>query len=111
MKQTCVWNINLRMLVARKGAKTVPGRTSNSRETVTFLPCINAAGQKMPPLIIVKGKTSRSLRSYNVHEGPDGALWTYQKKAYMTDEIWRAMVLRNLFEKLWGYQTTNFDHG
>ena len=43
-------------VVARKGAKTVPGRTSNSRETVTLLPCINAAGQKMPPLIIVKGK-------------------------------------------------------
>lgn len=93
---TSIWNMDETNMclehkpanvVARKGAKTVPGRTSNSRETVTFLPCINAAGQKMPPLIIVKGKTSRSLRSYNVHEGPDGALWTYQKKAYMTDEI------------------------
>ena len=74
-------------VVARKGSKTIPGRTANSRETVTFLPCINAAGQKMPPLIIVKGKTTRSLRSYNVHEGPTDALWTYQKNAYMTDEI------------------------
>ena len=57
-------------VVARKCSKTIAGRTANSRETVTLLPCINAPNQKMPPLIIVKGKTTRPLRSYNVHVGP-----------------------------------------
>ncbi|MES9884386.1 MAG: helix-turn-helix domain-containing protein [Sedimenticola sp.] len=75
------------VVIARKGSKVVPGRTANSRESVTFLPCVNAAGQKMPPLIIVKGKTSRSLRAFNTHEGPDGALWAFQKNAWMNDQM------------------------
>ena len=91
-----VWNMDETSLslehspaqvVARKGSKVIPGRTSNSRESVTVLPCVNAAGQAMPPLIIVKGKTSRSLRSYNTHEGPAGALWGYQTNAWMSDEL------------------------
>ena len=61
-------------VVALKGSKVIPGRTSNSRESVAVLPCVNATGQAMPPLIVAKGKTSRSLRSYNTHEGPAGAL-------------------------------------
>ena len=68
-----VWNtdetsLSLAQVVARKGSKVIPGRTSNSRESVAVLPCVNAAGQAMPPLIVAKGKTSRSLRSYNTHE-------------------------------------------
>lgn len=93
---TSIWNMDETSLslehspttvVARKGSKVIPGRTSNSRETVTVLPCVNAAGQKLPPLIIVKGKTNRSLRSFNTHEGPEGALWSFQKNAWMTDEM------------------------
>ena len=30
-------------------AKVIHGRTAKSYETVTFLPCINAAGQKICP--------------------------------------------------------------
>ena len=81
-------------VVARKGAKMIPGRTANNRETVTFLPCINAAGQKIPPLIIVKGKTTRALRSYNIHEGPTDAMWTYQKRLHDGWD-WSPMVQRS----------------
>ena len=66
-------------VIGWKGAKAVPRRTANIRETVMFLPCINAAGQKMPPLMIVKNKTTRSVMSFNVHEGPTDALWTNKK--------------------------------
>lgn len=93
---SCVWNMDETSLslehtptnvVAKKGSKVIPGRTANSKESITILPCINAAGGKMPPLIIVKGKTSRSLRAFNSHEGPEGAFWTFQAKAYMDDDM------------------------
>ncbi|XP_033753088.1 uncharacterized protein LOC117336586 [Pecten maximus] len=57
-------------VIARQGSKSVPGRVGNSRENITFLPCVSAAGERMPPFIVGKGKTPRSLRSFNVHEGP-----------------------------------------
>ncbi|CAC5410767.1 unnamed protein product [Mytilus coruscus] len=34
---------------------------------------------------LVIGKTERSLRSFNTHEGPPGAKWTYQPKGWMID--------------------------
>lgn len=55
---------------ARKGAKSVPGLVSNSRETVTVVAFINAFGMVMPPMVIVKGKTEKSLNAYNKAEGP-----------------------------------------
>ena len=93
---SCVWNMDETSLslehtptnvVAKRGSRVIPGRTANSKETITVLPCVNAAGGKMPPLIIVKGKTSHSLRAFNTHEGPEGAFWTYQAKAYMDDDM------------------------
>jgi hypothetical protein len=40
---------------------------------------VNAAGQDIPPFVIVKGMTDKSLNAFNV------ALGTYQKKAWMED--------------------------
>ena len=74
-------------VVARKGAKAVPGRTSHSRETFTSLVCINAAGKYIPPMIIAKGKTERSLQSLGTSMGPPGARYTYQERAWMNDEL------------------------
>ena len=53
----------------------------------------------MPPMIIVKGKTSRSLRSHN--EGPAGVLWGFQKKALMSDELGCSW-FQEVFLKNWG---------
>ncbi|CAC5414439.1 unnamed protein product [Mytilus coruscus] len=64
LSPTEVWNMDETGLsLADEGTRSVPGRTGNSREGVTILPCINAAGEKIPPLVIVKGKTERSLRN------------------------------------------------
>lgn len=96
LSPTEIWNMdetNLNMehrpvkVLASVGARSVPGRTGNTREGVTVLPCVNAAGEKIPPLLIVRGKTERSLRSFNTHEGPPGAKWTYQPKGWMIDSI------------------------
>jgi len=65
-----IWNITILNLehrpgkvLASEGTRSVPGRTGNSREGVTVLPCVNAAGEKMPPLLIVKWKTGEQLQS------------------------------------------------
>ena len=47
--------------------------------------CVNAAGNEVPPLVVVKGKTQASVSSYNVGEGPVGTRYTYQCKGWMED--------------------------
>ncbi|KAJ8301817.1 hypothetical protein KUTeg_020804 [Tegillarca granosa] len=49
--------------------------------------CVNAAGDDIPALIIVKGLTEKALRAYNISEGPVGAKYRYQKKARMEDVL------------------------
>ena len=95
-KPECIWNADETGLilthkptsvVARKGARAVPGRTSNSRESITSLVAVNAAGHRIPPLHVIKGKTEKSLRAFNTNEGVAGARWTWQKRAWMEDVL------------------------
>ena len=60
---------------------------SNTRESVSVLVCVNAAGQEIPPFCIMRGKTERSLHVYNTSEGVFGARYTYQEKAWMEDVL------------------------
>ncbi|XP_069110174.1 tigger transposable element-derived protein 6-like [Argopecten irradians] len=69
----------------KKGTRTLQSRTSNSRENVTILACINATGKAMPPLCVAKGKTRKCLQTFNTVDAPEGTLWTYQNKAWMCD--------------------------
>ncbi|CAG2187086.1 unnamed protein product [Mytilus edulis] len=87
-------------VVARKGAKNIPGRTGNSRENITILAYVNAQGEKLPPLCVVKGKTTKSLESEATVDGQDGTLWTYQEKA------WRCDILGDIFIKNCGPKRT-----
>ncbi|XP_071133040.1 jerky protein homolog [Mytilus edulis] len=112
LSPTSIWNmdetgINLEHqpagVLARRGAKSVPGRVGNTRENITLLPCVNAAGEKMPTFIVAKGKTSRSLRAYNMHEGPENAEWRFQAKAWMDDELGEDW-FKNVFLKHCGPQ-------
>ena len=67
-------------VVARSGSRRVPGRVSNSRDTITMLPCINAAG-------IVKGKTMASITAFDTAAAPEGLKFTYQKSGWMEDVL------------------------
>ena len=73
------------MVCARKGSKVVPGRTVQSRESVSVLVCGNAAGVKMPPMIVVKGKNVKSLNAWSLDDAPKNTIWTFQQKAWMVD--------------------------
>ena len=67
---------------ARKGASVV-GRTGNSKDSVSVLVCVNAAGTRMQPMVIVKGTSHRALQAYNTSSFD--AIYTYQKKAWIKD--------------------------
>ncbi|CAG2244263.1 unnamed protein product [Mytilus edulis] len=76
---------------ARKGSRNVPGRTSNSRENVTILASVNAEGNVMPPMCVVKGKTIRSVQSFCCLDAPVNTVWSFQERAWMCDmlgELW-----------------------
>jgi hypothetical protein len=72
-------------VIADKASRNTPGRVANSRQSNTIIACINAIGKSMPPMIIVKGKTDKSLRGFNVLEEPVGSKWTYNKNAWTED--------------------------
>ena len=69
-------------VMGRKGAN-LPERVSNSKESVSVLGCGNAAGDIMSPMVIVKGKTKRSLMSWKTEEAPPNTKWAFQSKSYM----------------------------
>lgn len=79
----CIWNcdetgIQLQhkptKVVAQKGVRGVSARVTGSRDNITVFATINAAGEAMPPMIIVKGKTQRAVSSFNVSDSPKGAV-------------------------------------
>lgn len=41
----------------------------------------------MPPLLIVKGKTKKSLYGYNRTEAPENTIWTFSDRAWMDEEL------------------------
>ena len=55
-----------RRVLAHKGSRYLHARTSGNRETITVVACVNAAGEKIPPHIIVKGKTNRFLHGFDL---------------------------------------------
>ncbi|MEW8487807.1 MAG: hypothetical protein AB2705_21725 [Candidatus Thiodiazotropha sp.] len=72
-------------LYAQKGARNIPNRVPNSRETLTFVASVNAVGNDIPPLIIAKGKTPACLSGFNVSQGPPGTKYTFHGKGYIKD--------------------------
>ena len=74
-------------VVSGKSSRRVPGRVSNSRERNTIVVSINGEGKRMPPLVIVKGQSQKTLLSYNTADGPAGAKWTFQKNERTEDVL------------------------
>ena len=67
-------------IVEDKASRNTASRVANSRQSNTIIAYINAIGKSIPPMIIVK-----SLRGFNVLEGPVGSKWTYQQNAWTED--------------------------
>ncbi|XP_065654612.1 uncharacterized protein LOC136081239 [Hydra vulgaris] len=45
----------------------------NTRETITVIAAVNAAGKTIPPYLIPKGKTIKSLQTFNTSDAPVGS--------------------------------------
>ena len=74
-------------VVCKKGTKALNSRVSSSRENVTIIGCASGAGAVLPPMFIVKGKTFKSLNSFNTADSPPHSVWTWQAKAWMEDSL------------------------
>ena len=74
-------------VIAKRGQRQLYSRTSDSKESVTIVACINANGDKMPAMCICKGKSRKAVESFFVHLAPEDTLWTYQDKAWMENEL------------------------
>ncbi|XP_005113599.1 jerky protein homolog-like [Aplysia californica] len=74
-------------VLAAKGARNVEARCSPSKDNITTLVCVNAAGSVMPPMCVVKGKTNRSIHSFAIQDSPEGTIWAYQENGWMNDDI------------------------
>ena len=92
----CVWNMdesgfNLEhtptKIICRRGDRSVNARVSSMRQNVTVIACANGAGQVMPPHFIVRGKTERAKAGFREGDGPLGAEWDVQEKAWMSDSM------------------------
>ena len=69
-------------VVAKKGSKHLHSRTSGNRETITVIACVSASGKTLPPHIIVKGKTAKSLMGFNTEASPPGTNWSWSETGW-----------------------------
>ena len=97
MDETPIWfDIVPQRSIAKKGSKSVVIRTSGSEKRhVTVVLAVMADGTVLPPMIIFKGKTNRTIRDLVV---PTGFVVTTQEKAWM-DEERMLMWLREIWIK------------
>ena len=78
--------------VDKKGKKSIIVRTTKSekRHITAVLSCI-ATGDMLPPMIIFKGTTTRSINGVT---NKNGAIVTYQGKAWMDEDIMKQWITR-----------------
>lgn len=75
-------DVKPRKVVAKKGTKNLHSRTSGNRESITVIACVNAAGKYIPPQVIVKGKTCKSLMGFNTESAPPGTNWSFSDSGW-----------------------------
>jgi hypothetical protein len=69
-------DVKPRKVVAAKGTKYLHSRTSGNRETLTVIACMNADGAAIPPHVIVKGVTAKSLMGFSTECASSGTNWS-----------------------------------
>jgi len=76
-------------VIAQKGVKYLHARTSGNREMLTVIACVNAAGDRIPPHVIAKGKTNRALHGFDVQSAPQGTTWSVSSSGWTKQGIAR----------------------
>jgi len=96
VKPSSIWNMDETGLqldnrppkvIAAKGSKYLHSRTSGNREMITVIGAVNAAGGAVSPHVIVKGKTRRSLSSFQTEDAPDGTTWSWSDSGWTKQGI------------------------
>ena len=91
LKPSLIWNMDesgLQMdfkppkIIAKRGTKHLQSCTSGKRETIFIIAAVNAAGGLVPPHLIAKGKTIRSLQSFNTTDAPSGSNWSFSETGW-----------------------------
>nr|XP_022314252.1 uncharacterized protein LOC111118860 [Crassostrea virginica] len=85
-------------VISQKGARNVVGRVSENKTNTTIMVCVNGAGGKMVPMVVVKGKTSATLHGLNVTDAPPGTVFAYQENGWMSEKLGE-MWFRDVFLK------------
>ena len=80
-------NFKPHKIAAAKGTKYLHMWTSGNRETITTTAYVNAAGRALPPHVIPKGKTVKSLQSFQVIDAPEGTNWTPSESGWTKQGI------------------------
>ena len=82
-------------VVDKRGKKTINVRTTASEKNrVTTTLCCTASGKMLPPFVVFKGKTKRSIKKVSV---PYGVVCTTQAKGWMDEER-----MIEWIQKVWG---------
>ena len=75
-------------VIAVKGSKTVQGKASISRETITVIACGNAAGNSIPPQFIIQGKTTKKLHGFYMESCREKDSPLYGSQFSVSDSGW-----------------------
>lgn len=70
---------NSSKVIAPKGVKSLVERCSTSKENITTLVTVYAAGAAMSPMCVVKEKTKRSILSFSTQDTPKGTICAFQE--------------------------------
>ena len=85
MSPSRIWNMDEtglsmdhkpRKVVAATGSRHLQSCTSGNREMLTVIATISADGKCLPPHVIAKGKTLKSLASFQQEHAPAGTTWS-----------------------------------
>ena len=96
ISKDCMWNMDEtgmsldytpKTIIARKGSRHLQIRSSGNRELITVIGCISAAGDALPPHMIAKGKTARSINGFNTENAPAGTIWSVSETGWTKQGI------------------------
>ena len=80
--------------ISKKGEKKCVLRSSRSeKKGLTVALSATTDGKMLPPMIIFKGKTEKTIRDLNI---PPGFIVKTQKKAWMDDDLMKTWI-----EEIW----------
>ena len=74
-------------VLAQKGTRFLHARTSGNRETITVVACASAAGEKLPPHVIARGKTRKTLNGFEITSAPKGTSWSVSPSGWTRQGI------------------------